>query len=226
MESHKVTLYSPLTPFFADQSHPTSKKGEKVMFGQNGWLERTGETPEKKRDVQKRSIFEIVKKIAKEMLNNGRLDVAKLKKISDAWTQKGRPKVVGFRFDLETQIELIRLHIHEFRFYGQRQNSQAEISGLLHTMKVNARAMGVRTYCQPDVVIAKQLVEAQSFFDLLGVPEVQHIALQHVAQFFKVIVEREQHKANRPGNDESLAVPDIVNAQWEGPSKEISKSRR
>jgi len=159
-------------------------------------------------------------------LNNGRLDVAKLKKTSDAWTQKGRPKVVGFRFDLETQIELIRLHIHEFRFYGQRQNSQAEISGLLHTMKVNARAMGVRTYCQPDVVIAKQLVDAQSFFDLLGVPEVQHIALQHVAQFFKVIVEREQHKANRPGNDESLAVPDIVNAQWEGPSKEISKSRR
>lgn len=69
MEPHKVTLYSPLTPFFADQSHPASKKGEKVMFGQNGWLERTGETPEKKKDVQKKSIFEIMKKIEKEMFS-------------------------------------------------------------------------------------------------------------------------------------------------------------
>jgi hypothetical protein len=61
-------------------------------------------------------------------------------------------------------------------------------------MKVNARAMRVRTFCQPDSVIAKQIVDAQSLFNLLGAPDSQQVALQQVAQFFKVIVEREQHR--------------------------------
>lgn len=127
-------------------------------------------------------------------LNHGRLDADKLKRIAVAWSHKGRPKVIGFRFDLETQVELISLHIGEFRFYGRREGNEAQVSGLLHTMKANARAMRIRTFCQPDSVIAKQLVDAQSFFNLLGVPDVQQLALQHVAQFFKAIVEREENR--------------------------------
>ena len=51
-------------------------------------------------------------------LHGGRLDPAKLKKIADHWRHKGRPRVIGFRYDLETQLELINLHIRQFRFYG------------------------------------------------------------------------------------------------------------
>lgn len=149
-------------------------------------------------------------------LNHGRLDPDKLKKISDAWAQKGRPKVIGFRFDLETQVELIRLHISEFRFHGRRHDSEAQISGLLRTMQVNGRAMRIRTFCQPDSVIAKQLVDAQSFFNLLGVPDIQQVALRHVAQFFRVIVEREQRKHMEHEGDRSQAVADLVDRQWEG----------
>ncbi|MBE3043594.1 hypothetical protein IMZ48_13690 [Candidatus Bathyarchaeota archaeon] len=149
-------------------------------------------------------------------LNHGRLDADKLKKIADAWAHKGRPKVIGFRYDLETQIELIGLHIGEFRFYGRRQNSEVQISGLLHTMKVNARAMRIRTFCQPDSVMAKQLVDAQSFFNLLGVPDVQQVALQHVAQFFRVIVERERGRSMKRESDKSQAVSSLVDHQWEG----------
>lgn len=152
-------------------------------------------------------------------LNHGRLDADKLKRITDAWSQKGRPKVMGFRFDLETQVELIGLHIGEFRFYGRRQGNEGQISGLLHTMKVNARAMRIHTFCQPDSVIAKQLVDAQSFFNLLGVPDVQQLALQHVAQFFKVIVEREQNKSTRHERDRTQAVSSLVGFQWEGGSR-------
>ncbi|QPC71673.1 hypothetical protein HYE68_002425 [Fusarium pseudograminearum] len=124
-------------------------------------------------------------------LDKGRLVPDKLKKVADAWQSRGRPKVVGFRYDLETQLELVNLHIDDFRFYGRRQADPAEIGGLLHAMKVNARAIGVRTLCQPDSAIAKQLVDAQSIFKMLGVPDEQQIALAEIAQFFKVIVERE-----------------------------------
>ncbi|CAM1509215.1 Fc.00g029540.m01.CDS01 [Cosmosporella sp. VM-42] len=121
----------------------------------------------------------------------GRLAPDKFKRVADAWTQKGRPKVVGFRYDLETQLDLVSLHIDGFRFYGRRQADPIEIAGLLHSMKVNARALSVRTFCQPDPVIAKQLVDSQSLFKLIGVPDEQQRALEEIAQFFKVVVERE-----------------------------------
>lgn len=124
-------------------------------------------------------------------LDRGHLDPDKLKKIADAWHQHGRPRVVGFRYDLETQLDLVSLSIEDFVFYGRRQGNPMEISGLLHSMKVNARAMRIRTFCQPDSVIAKQLVDSQSLFNMMNVPQAQQIALAEVAQFFKVIIERE-----------------------------------
>ncbi|KOS19139.1 hypothetical protein ESCO_001063 [Escovopsis weberi] len=93
---------------------------------------------------------------------------------------------------METQLELVNLHINDFGFHGRRQGSTAEIAGLLHAMKVNARAMRIRTFCQPDSVIAKQLVDAQSLFNLIDATRAQQIALAEVAQFFKVILERER----------------------------------
>ncbi|KAF6816030.1 hypothetical protein CMUS01_12338 [Colletotrichum musicola] len=125
-------------------------------------------------------------------LNHGRLNPDKLKKIADGWNQKGRPRVVGFRYDLETQLDLVHLHIDEFRFFGRRQGNPLEITGLLHAMKVNARSMRIRTYCQPDSVIAKQLVDSQSLCNTIGCSDAQQIAIAEIAQFFKVIVEREQ----------------------------------
>lgn len=128
----------------------------------------------------------------KTQLNSGRLDANKLKKVADAWTNKGRPRVVGFRYDLETQIELVQAHVREFRFYGSRQVDEAAISGLLHAMKTNARAMRVRTFCQPDPVIAKQILDSQALLALLGSPESQQISLAEVSQFFKVVIERQR----------------------------------
>lgn len=134
-------------------------------------------------------------------LDKGHLVPDNLKKISDRWHQQGRPRVVGFRYDLETQLELISLHIDEFNFYGRRQSNPVEINGLLHIMKVNARAMRIRTFCQPDSVIAKQLVDAQSLFNTIGVSNTRQVALAEVAQFFKVIVERERDRRLRKGHE-------------------------
>ncbi|KAF4342430.1 hypothetical protein FBEOM_3623 [Fusarium beomiforme] len=240
-------IFSPLQFYFRGTDYPSSKKGEKTMIGDNGWLERTdGSADQSSRGPQKKNgILDNIKKLAKDMtelhytsrraqpairsrpasqvaislnareqsllycelefnlstalndyitvqLDKGRLVPDKLKKVADAWHNKGRPKVVGFRYDLETQLELINLHIDDFRFYGRRQADPIEIGGLLHAMKVNARAMCVRTLCQPDSVIAKQLVDTHSTLKMLDVPDCQQRALADIAQFFKIIVERER----------------------------------
>ncbi|KAI1412432.1 hypothetical protein F5Y13DRAFT_200078 [Hypoxylon sp. FL1857] len=125
-------------------------------------------------------------------LHSGRLNAHVHAKISDAWEQKGRPKVTGFRYDLETQIDMIAAHVGTFRFYGPHQTDSDLIKGLLYGMKMNARVMRVRTYCQPDPVIAKHILDAQVLTQLLDSPESAQIPLAEVAQFFKVIIEREQ----------------------------------
>lgn len=125
--------------------------------------------------------------------NAGRLDADKYKKIVDGWQQRGRPKVVGFRYDLETQLDLVMLHSEDFRFYGKRAGLLAAVNGVLDMIRVDARAMRIRTFCQPDTVIAKQLLDAQSLFNLIGCCEQQQIQLAEVIQFFKVILEREQN---------------------------------
>lgn len=62
-------LYSPLTPFFAHKDAPVDKKGSKTMFGQNGWLERSGQPREKNKYQQKKSMFEGLKRMAKDLVS-------------------------------------------------------------------------------------------------------------------------------------------------------------
>ncbi|KAG8419262.1 hypothetical protein J3458_004148 [Metarhizium acridum] len=130
-----------------------------------------------------------------------------LKKTSDSWIQQGRPRVISFRYDLETQLELVALHLKEFNFYGRRQNNPAEIMGLLHSMKVNARAIRVRTFCQPDSVIAKQLIDSQSLFNMLNVSNAQQLALAEIGRFFRMIVERECANHEPVGRHTRSTVP-------------------
>ncbi|KAK0390080.1 hypothetical protein NLU13_3653 [Sarocladium strictum] len=139
-------------------------------------------------------------------LDRGNLIPHKLERVASQWHSLGRPRVIGFRYDLETQIDLLDLHANDFIFHGRRSGNPVEIEGLLHTMKVNARAMRVRTFCQPDKVIAKQIVDAQSLFNLMGVSEEQERALGEVAGFFKVIVERERGGLKRRVEEEHLRM--------------------
>lgn len=132
----------------------------------------------------------------------GRLDADKYKKIVDGWQQRGRPKVIGFRYDLETQLDLVLLHNEDFRFYGKRAGLVAAVNGVLDMARVDARAMRIRTFCQPDTVVAKQLLDAQALFNLIGCSEQQQIQLAEVIQFFKVILEREQDNRRQEDYDQ------------------------
>ncbi len=58
--------------------------------------------------------------------------------MEETWKQKGRPRVQSFRYDLETQLDLVRLHVDEFRFYGRTAAGPAGIIGIIDMMRVNA----------------------------------------------------------------------------------------
>ncbi|KAK2038542.1 hypothetical protein LZ31DRAFT_478610 [Colletotrichum somersetense] len=271
-------IYSPLRPYFAYKELPVQKIAGKTLIGEQGWLERPNQSPDRKKkdgSPKKPGLLDSLKKIAREMgkssgrrprdteregkvprvtisldpreqsllycelefhisnalhsyitneLNHGRLNPDKLKKIADGWNQKGRPRVVGFRYDLETQLELVHLHIDEFRFFGRRQSNPLEIAGLLHAMKVNARSLRIRTHCQPDSVIAKQLVDSQSLCNTIGCSEAQQIAIAEIAQFFKVIVEREQaYRAQLEREDAAQTLPHGQGDRQWGPARDLTQ---
>lgn len=235
--------FSSLAGFSGVPKPVAAQKGRKVLFGENGWLERTGDSGKNRSPPKKSGIMGALKRMAKEaadikvarrskddkktgpksrmrtslkpreqslvyseleflltsaldeyitsQFSAGRLEADKFKKVADMWYNKGRPRIVGFRYDLETQLHLVRLHLEEFRFYGDRAGVPVAVAGILDMMKVNARAMRIRTYCQPDPVIAKQLLDSQMLFNILGCSESCQIQLAEVAQFFKIVLERE-----------------------------------
>ncbi|KXX73843.1 hypothetical protein MMYC01_209988 [Madurella mycetomatis] len=156
-------------------------------------------------------------------LNAGRLEADKLKRISEDWQRKGRPKVVGFRYDLETQLDLVRMHLHDFRFYSHVATT-AGILGVVDTMRGNARVLRVKTFCQPDTVIAKQLIDSQGLFNILGVGEERQVKLAEIVGFFKAGVERErittarrlqrgheQHRQQEEGTASTMTQGNLIN---------------
>ncbi|KAF2999179.1 hypothetical protein E8E14_005268 [Neopestalotiopsis sp. 37M] len=131
----------------------------------------------------------------KSQHNGGRLNPDKLKTISDKWFAKGRPRVLGFRYDLETQLDLIGLHVDEFRFYGPAQLTDSAVAGLLSVMKGNARTMRVRHLAQPDAVVVKHILDAQALLRMLASDESLQMAVVECSEFYKRAFERKQAEA-------------------------------
>lgn len=130
-------------------------------------------------------------------LSLGLLDHSKVKRISDTWKSKGRPHVVAFRYDLETQLDLVRMHVNDFKFYGPAAANTTATLGIVDGAKTDARAMRIRTFCQPDTVVAKQLVGAKALCGLLGAGDTEERKLGECVGFFKAVVEREMQKDMR-----------------------------
>ncbi|KXJ86717.1 hypothetical protein Micbo1qcDRAFT_179684 [Microdochium bolleyi] len=123
-----------------------------------------------------------------------RMDPAKMKKIVDKWVAEGNTVPEFYRYNLTTQIEICLAHVETFRFFGPAQNNTAAVSAVLDTAKKNARIMSLRTFGQPDSVIARLIIDSQKFLVLLDAEENSHRmqSLTEVAQFFHCIVERDE----------------------------------
>ncbi|RYP28308.1 hypothetical protein DL767_007268 [Monosporascus sp. MG133] len=128
----------------------------------------------------------------KAQLNMGRLNAAKLKRIADWWESKGRPRVTGFLYDLETQIDLVMAHApDDFRFYGTlAAKGDAHVMGLLGAVKGDARTIRLRTCCLPDAIIIKHIVDIQKMMGLIDASADGHIQIAKCLKFFKDFVEK------------------------------------
>ncbi|KAK4462464.1 hypothetical protein QBC42DRAFT_157814, partial [Cladorrhinum samala] len=121
----------------------------------------------------------------------GRVNLDVLKRTAENWARKGRPKVLGFRYDIETQIEIVKQHVNDFKFYGRAASNPA-ILGILDMMRTDAKVMAVRSYCYPDTVIAKWLSDTLSLFSLIGAEDLQIAGIRGIQAFFQAVVSREQ----------------------------------
>lgn len=64
-------IYSPLRPYFAYKELPVQRIAGKTLIGEQGWLERPDNTPDRKRkdgSPKKPGLLDYLKKIAKEMV--------------------------------------------------------------------------------------------------------------------------------------------------------------
>ncbi|RYP68004.1 hypothetical protein DL771_006927 [Monosporascus sp. 5C6A] len=128
----------------------------------------------------------------KAQLNMGRLNAAKLKRIADWWESKGRPRVTGFLYDLETQLDLVMAHSpDDFRFYGTlAAKGDAHVVGLLSAVKADARTIRLRTCCLPDAIVIKHIIDIQKMMGLIDASADNHIQVAKCLKFFKDFVEK------------------------------------
>lgn len=111
---------------------------------------------------------------------NSRLLPTSIRETSQKWSAKGRPQVLGFRYDLSTQRELIGLNISTLHFSGINAFSSARLQGVLASWKVLAREIGVRTFCQPDSAVKKHLFDAEKVLEIVGASEDCMMAFQEL----------------------------------------------
>ncbi|EJT72022.1 hypothetical protein GGTG_11270 [Gaeumannomyces tritici R3-111a-1] len=195
-------VYSPLTPFIETMEEKLPRH-KSVFYCELEYLVTTA-----------------LEAYITAQFNAGRLRPVALNKVAEAWRHKGRPRVVGFRYDVETQLELVLLHLHDFRFYGEGCASAAAVTGVLEMMRADARAMRVRTFCQPDLVMAKQLLDAQKLFNILGCPDHLQMQLHQAVRFFKLVLAREKgiqdrHYHGRPPSPPPKRAPPQTPRQFQ-----------
>lgn len=110
----------------------------------------------------------------------GRLSVNSVKKVVDTWASKGRPLVVGFRYDIVTQRDLVQMNMATMHFAGVSAFTMAKLHSVLAIWRVLAKEISVRTFCQPDGVIRKHLHDAEKVLMLIGAPTTSMAALEEM----------------------------------------------
>jgi hypothetical protein len=120
-----------------------------------------------------------------EQYTQGRMLADSLKRVKDFWQSKGRAQVVEFKYDQLTQRDLIIANQKNFRFHGENANNPLHINAILYTWKQDAKEMSIRTFCSPDSMIEKHIVDCYKILGMLGAQPAQFLALSEVHQYFR-----------------------------------------
>lgn len=141
----------------------------------------------------------------------GRIAVDSIKKTFDFWKSKGRPIVIEFMYDQETQRDLVAVNQHNFRFHGDRAGDRAgdelRINSMLYNWKQVATSMSVRTFCNPDTIILKLLFDVEQILELLGASEAILLRLQQIRasmnEMMRISREKQAHASTNSGTSNS-----------------------
>ena len=112
----------------------------------------------------------------------GRLSIDSLARVLETWASKNRPQVIEFLFDQATQRDLILHNLRSFSFYGPRGDNAVSINSMMQSWKGLAREMSIRTFCAPDPMVRKNLVDAFRVLEMLGAPSITMVALGDISK--------------------------------------------
>lgn len=123
--------------------------------------------------------------------NQGRVSIASVRAIVEQWRNKGRPQVLGFRYDLATQRELIGMNSETLHLAGINSFTKMKLLSVLAAWKVLAKEVSVRTFCQPDSAVKKHLHDAEKVLELVHASDDSMLAFQEmrtriVTEIYKV----------------------------------------
>lgn len=110
----------------------------------------------------------------------GRIAPATLAKVAQGWVSKSRLQVIEFRYDQQTQRDLVLYNIKAFKFHGPDADDPIVLNAMMHAWKHLGKDMSIRTFCTPDRVVRKHLFDINKVLEMLGAPEVMVQAYQEV----------------------------------------------
>lgn len=110
----------------------------------------------------------------------GRIAPATLAKVAQGWASKNRPQVIEFRYDQQTQRDLVLYNVKAFRFHGPDADDPIVLNSMMHAWKHLGKDMSIRTFCTPDSVVRKHMIDINKVLEMLGAPEVMIQAYQEV----------------------------------------------
>ncbi|MCJ1324102.1 hypothetical protein MMC10_000764 [Thelotrema lepadinum] len=134
----------------------------------------------------------------------GHLSPSSVAKVSKAWHNKNRPQVLEFRFDLGTQLDLVRLNSTTLTFYGPRSADPLHKAALFNSWKGVARELGVRTFCNPDAAVKKMVHDSYKMLEMLGAKTPVFLMLQGLQQ--RVLRRIEEEVVLKPRRERKVRV--------------------
>ena len=126
--------------------------------------------------------------------DEGRMSIEALSDLLQSWAMKGRPQVIEFMFDQQTQRELIVNNIKSFRFFGPNAENLISVNSMAHAWKTLAREMNIRTFCSPDAVVKKHLHDSYRVLETLGAPSVTMMAFLEMKFKIEQLIELGQRR--------------------------------
>lgn len=146
----------------------------------------------------------------------GRIAPATLAKVTQGWASKNRPQVLEFRYDQQTQRDLVLYNIKAFRFHGPDADDPIVLNSMMHAWKHLGKDMSIRTFCTPDSVVRKHMFDINKLLEMLGAPDVMVQAYQEVESATRTLLNQRSKE-----REDSMEMTGGVERAWEPKLNEV-----